>query len=99
MIKIKVSKDTISITGHANYADYGKDIVCASVSSIVITSTEGIAKFNKSAIDVKEEKKELTIKINTHDDITDKLIKNMLNCLKEIEKQYPKNIKITYREE
>ena len=32
-------------------------------------------------------------------DIIDKLITNMYNCLKEIEKQYPKNIKITNREE
>ena len=28
-----------------------------------------------------------------------KLINNMLNCLKEIEKQYPKNIQINDREE
>ena len=41
----------------------------------------------------------IDIIINTHDDITDKLIDNMLTCLKEIEKQYPKNIKITNKEE
>ena len=32
MIKVKVEKDSISIIGHANYSDFGKDIVCASVS-------------------------------------------------------------------
>ena len=47
MIKVKVEKDKakykkITITGHALYDDYGKDIVCASVSSIVITTVNGI---------------------------------------------------------
>lgn len=99
MIKVKVSKDIISITGHANYAEYGKDIVCASVSSVVMTSIEGISIINESALDANQVKDNLIIKINLHDDIIDKLITNMFNCLKEIEKQYPKNIKITNREE
>ena len=33
------------------------------------------------------------------DNITNKLIKNMLNCLKELEKKYPKNIEIIDKEE
>jgi len=95
MIKVKVEKDRISIKGHANYDDYGKDIVCASVSSIAICSVEAIAKFDENAIDTKEEQDKLEIIINKHDDTTNKLIDNMLTCLKEIEKQYPQNIKIT----
>ena len=43
MIKIEVKKKNISIVGHANYDEYGKDIVCAAVSSVVITSIEAIA--------------------------------------------------------
>ena len=34
MIKVKLSEDKIEITGHANYDEYGKDIVCSGVSSI-----------------------------------------------------------------
>ena len=79
MIKIKVNKDIISITGHANYNDYGKDIVCAAVSSVVITSVEGISSFDNQAVDIEESKDNLKIIINKHDDITDKLITNMLN--------------------
>lgn len=41
MIKVKLTKNNnyykrIIITGHANYDDFGKDIVCAAVSSTVI---------------------------------------------------------------
>ncbi len=37
MIKIKLDEENLSltVTGHADYAEYGKDIVCAGVSSLV----------------------------------------------------------------
>ena len=34
MIKIIIKDDYIKISGHAKYADYGKDIVCAAVSAV-----------------------------------------------------------------
>ena len=98
MIKIEVSNDKIIILGHAMFDDYGKDIVCAAVSSVVITTVEGIARIDETAIDIKQNKN-LTIIINKHDIIIDKLIDNMLNLLKELENKYPKNIKITNKEE
>ena len=99
MIKIKVAKKNISILGHANYDDYGKDIVCAAVSSITLCSVEAIANFDIKAIDIKQNKDKLDIIINKDDNITNKLVDNMINCLKELEKKYPKNIKITDKEE
>lgn len=35
MIEIKVRDHEIAVIGHANYAAYGKDIVCASVSMLL----------------------------------------------------------------
>ena len=99
MIKVKVGKKNISILGHANYDDFGKDIVCASVSSIILCSVEAIANFDINAVDIKQTKDKLDIIINKEDNITNKLIKNMLNCLKELEKKYPKNIEIIDKEE
>ena len=99
MIKVKVTKKCISILGHADYDEYGKDIVCASVSSIVMCSVEAIANFDTSAIDIKQSNDKLDIIINKENNITEKLINNMLNCLKELEKKYPKNIEIINREE
>ena len=99
MIKVKVEKQNISILGHADYDDYGKDIVCASVSSIVMCSVEAIANFDTLAIDIKQSENKTEIFINSEDDITKKLINNMLNCLKELEKKYPKNIEIIDKEE
>lgn len=99
MIKVEVTKKDIRVIGHAMYDDYGKDIVCAAVSSIVMTSVEGIASIKEDAIDVKEEKDKLTIIINSYDEVTTKLINTMINLLKELQKKYPENIKITNKEE
>ena len=99
MIKVGVTKNRILLLGHANFDDYGKDIVCAAVSSVVITTIEAIARFDEEAIDINEAQNKLEIIINKHDDITDKLIGNMLNLLNELVMKYPKNIKITNKEE
>ena len=99
MIKVEVTKKNISIHGHAMYDDFGKDIVCAAVSSIITTSVESIAAFDRTAIDAKEVQNGLDISINKFDDITTKLIATMLNLLNELAKKYPKNIKITNKEE
>ena len=61
-------------------------------------SVEAISSFDIDAVDIKQSKDKLEIVINKTDDITKKLIKNMLNCLKELEKKYPKNIQINREE-
>ena len=50
MIKVYIRHNHIDINGHAMFDDYGKDIVCAAVSSIVITSINGILRLNDKAI-------------------------------------------------
>ena len=99
MIKVEVKNNRISFLGHANYNDYGKDIVCAAVSATLITTAEAIAKFDINAITIKENNDRVELIQNKHDDVTNKLITNMLDLLKELEKKYPKNIKITNKEE
>ncbi|HHT38141.1 MAG TPA: ribosomal-processing cysteine protease Prp [Mollicutes bacterium] len=98
MIKIYVEKQNdqinkIRIHGHAKYDDYGRDIVCAAVSATVITTINGILSLSKT-IDYVENKDEVIINVIKKDDITNKLLNNMLLMLSELEKDYPKNVKI-----
>ena len=97
MIKIKVLKENdfykeISITGHANYDTYGKDIVCSSVSSIVITTVNAIISLDKDAINY-DDNTGVKIKVLKEDEVTNKLLENMLNLLHELQKDYEKTIK------
>ena len=88
----------ISIKGHANYKDYGNDIVCASVSSIALCTINAIYSFTDKSIDVKENSGSLEINILDQDEITIKLLDNMIRCLADIEKDYPSNIKLSKEE-
>jgi len=93
MIKIQICDNKITITGHANFDDYGKDIVCAAVSATVITTVNGILSIDDKALSV-EEGKTLTIEILKHNETTDKLINNMINLLEELKNDYKDNIDI-----
>ena len=98
MIKVKISNKKIIITGHADYADYGKDIVCASVSSIVITSINACLRIDQNSIIYKEEPNKLTIETISDDKNVLLVTENMINMLEELALTYKKNIKITKEE-
>ena len=99
MIKVKVEKKQakykkITITGHALYDDYGKDIVCAAVSSIVTTTVNGILALDKGSLSYMVSKMGMKIDLKNEDQTTQILIKNMISLLKELEGNYPDNIEV-----
>ncbi len=98
MIQITVKKDNekinqIILKGHAKYDEYGKDIVCAGVSSILTTTVNAILSFDEKSLKIEDEK-EFILTILKWDKITSKLIQNMLNLYLELQQTYPKNIMI-----
>lgn len=99
MIKVSIKKEdnivkNVKVEGHAGYGVKGTDIVCASVSSIVITSLNAIIKIDENSIDYKQDEGFIEVNIKKHDKYIDILIDNMISLLKELEKDYKKNIKI-----
>ena len=99
MIKVSINKEhnivnNITIKGHANFDDYGKDIVCASVSSIVITSINAILRIDEESINYQEKEGLVIIDIKKHTTVIDILIQNMIELLYELEEDYKKYIKI-----
>ena len=99
MIKVIIKKNEIVLTGHANFASYGKDIVCASASSIVITSINACLRIDNSSLLYKEELDKLTIDIKSNSEIIKSIIENMICMLEELAKTYNKNIKIVKEED
>ena len=97
MIKVELKDNLITIKGHAGYDDKGKDIVCASVSSIVITTINGIIEIDKDAIDYSDLDNEIIIRKIKEDDIVNKLLNNMILLLESLEKDYKEYIKIIRR--
>lgn len=103
MIKIKIefnnnSLKKINISGHANYDDYGKDIVCASCSSILVTTINAIIEIDESAINYIDNGSNVSINVLKNNDIVNKLLNNMLNLFEELTNNYKENIKIIKEE-
>ena len=98
MIKVYANNNNIVITGHAEFNDYGKDIVCASASSIVITSINACLNIDAKSIVYKNELDKLTIDIKSDNNVILKILDNMLNMLSELANDYPKNVKIIKEE-
>lgn len=98
MIKIEyIENDNfieyIKIHGHANYDDYGKDIICSAVSAISIGALNALKNIenytitqSKGLIILKEKNEPL------HDDNV--VLNTMIVQLKTIENSYPDFIKI-----
>ena len=94
MIKVKKSENQIMITGHAGYAEFGHDIVCASVTSIATTTINAIIRIDREAIDAEAKEGLIVINVLKNEKTVDLLITNMMELLKELEKTYKKYIKI-----
>lgn len=104
MIKVEIIRNNnnikkISILGHAMYDEYGKDIVCASVSTLVISTVNNILSINDKTIKVEQSDSKIIIECILKDNIIDILINNMISNLNTLASNYPKNIKIIDKEE
>lgn len=51
MIAVSVRKDEIKVSGHANYAEEGKDVVCAGVTALTQTLVKSIEDLAEDKIE------------------------------------------------
>ena len=76
------------------YDDYGKDIVCSAVSSIVTTTVNGLLSLNRESINYLVSNKGMVITVLSNDRTTQVLIHNMISLLKELESNYKDNVEV-----
>jgi len=98
MIKVNIKNKNgkvyeIVVKGHARYDDYGKDIVCAAVSTMMITTINNIISLDDS-INYVEDEGLLKVTTKMETEINQKLLNNVIMMLEELKDQYPKNIEI-----
>ncbi len=93
----KNQEATIEVKGHANYAEYGHDIVCASISTVCIYTANLIEKLNLSynIIDLVCDEGYFRLQVKTTDVTANAIFENLEYTLEEISKQYPKYL--TYK--
>ena len=107
MTNIKIKKQDeyiicVECSNHTGFADYGKDIVCAGVSTLVQSATNSVQKLtnvkNKLVIDKKSgylkfELVDIDISsLGFHD--AEVILNSMLCGLEDFQKQYPKYVRL-----
>lgn len=98
MIKFKFYKtnnkiNEVKIKGHALSDVKGKDIVCASVSTALILSTNLIIRFKqKENINFNLDEGYFNLKVIKETKEIENILLNLYYSLKELEKDYPKYI-------
>lgn len=85
----------IFVSGHANYKPHGEDIVCAAVSTATLITANAIEHFGlKDLIHLTIKEGHFKLTVEQDHDIIMKLLENLEFTLLDLEKQYPKYIKI-----
>jgi uncharacterized protein YsxB (DUF464 family) len=89
---------SIEMNGHSGYAESGKDIVCAGVSSLVYAALNSFDSVEENRIQINDGMLKLNLrgkKVSDHDQI---VLQVMLNGFSMIASQYKKNVKIIKKE-
>mgnify|MGYP003300721903 CR=1 FL=1 len=76
MINVTLTNQSFEVSGHAMYADFGKDIVCSAVTTATFTTLGLLNKIlNENQYQYVE--KEGYIKFSTLEDLMNKVIGNL----------------------
>lgn len=89
LIKREDSLIGIEVSGHAQFAEHGKDLICAAVSAIVTGGFNAFDEKDISSVELKEGYAILILKEGNSP-----VLNTIVIQLKTIEEAYPKYIKI-----
>ena len=98
MIKVEIKSEgkkfsSLSVKGHAGSGEYGHDLVCAGVSTIIVGGCNALEEVQKFEIKLDEGNALIRVKedISFHDEV---VIETMIKSLLTMEESYGKFIHI-----
>lgn len=94
MIEVSVRQDGIKMSGHANYAKEGQDIVCAGVSTLVQTLIASIENLTKDKIEYDISPGRVDIKYGDLSEKSRALVDSFFIGVSMIADGYPENVRI-----
>lgn len=99
MIRVIVSKSNdvinkIVVTGHAEYDNTGKDLVCAGVSSIIFGGMNALDAIDNNQLEFEVLKNKVSVIVLSYNEDIQKLLKMLIIQLETIENSYKEHIKI-----
>lgn len=94
MIEISRTENSITILGHAEFAELGKDIVCAGISALVQTLIQSIEELTADAIQYDMQPGTVDIKFGDLSEEAQLLVNSFFIGVQMIANTYPQNVKI-----
>ena len=94
MIKARIEKGKIEVSGHAGYSEKGKDIICAGVSTLAQAAALAIATYDETA-QLTAVEGHLLVTFTADDHYIDGVITTLETGLNLIEGQYGEYLKVT----
>jgi uncharacterized protein YsxB (DUF464 family) len=85
----------ISLHGHANYAEPGKDIVCAGVSTLVQTLIQSVEELTADKIQYSMQPGTVDIEFRNLSEQAQLLVDSFFVGISLIAGEYPDNVKLT----
>lgn len=94
MITVERYSDKITLRGHANYAEFGKDIVCSAVSVLVQTLIQSVESLTTDKIEYNMQPGAVDIKFWCLSDHSKVLIDAFFIGIKGVAEAHPACVKV-----
>lgn len=94
MITVKYIDKRIQIRGHANYAEHGKDIVCAGISTLLQTLIQSVETLTDDKIKYTMSPGKADIEFRNLSGQSKTLLNSFFIGVEMIAYEYPENVKI-----
>ena len=101
MIKVRFSVgdrqlNGFEISGHALFAESGKDIICAAVSAAAYMAANTVTEIIRADAKAQAEDGAMVLTLNEPNTQAETVLRGLELHLTELSKQYPQHIKIIY---
>ncbi len=95
MIEVTVQKHEIRISGHAHYAEKGKDIVCAAVSALEYTLTKALEVIAGENLRYEEKEGQVTIGFGELSEKGQAIVDTFFVGILGVIESYPQYVRLT----
>ena len=94
MIEVRIRPERIEISGHAGYAEYGKDIVCAGVTALTQTLIQSIENLTDDKIEYRISPGKVEVEYGNLSEKSKTLVDSFFIGICLIAEEFPEYVKV-----
>jgi len=94
LIEVRIRPERIEISGHAGYAEYGKDIVCAGVTALTQTLIQSIENLTDDEIEYRISPGKVEVEYGNLSEKSKTLVDSFFVGICLIAEEFPEYVKV-----